>query len=43
MKKRVLAGIMMAVMVLASAMSVSAAESSTKPIEPGGPSEPRRI
>lgn len=35
MKKRVLAGLLMSVMVLASAMSVSAADSKTKPVEGG--------
>ena len=35
MKKRVLAGLLMSVMVLASAMSVSAADSKTKPIVGG--------
>lgn len=35
MKKRVLAGLLMSVMVLASAMSVSAADSKTRPVEGG--------
>lgn len=36
MKKRVLAGLLMSVMVLASAMSVSAADSKTKPVQGSG-------
>lgn len=39
MRKRVLAGMMMAVLVVASAMSVSAAPSKEKPISPVGSSE----